>query len=305
MALVDKDSARGRVLPPVWRQRRWERVLVVRVGGAQVCVQGAMGSGIFTGMPLQLSGTRRLLEAMDWGQDEDQDSRAAGLAQRIAVGAIGQCPAAPLIDIATASPEPWGGPGNLACAMGSGGVLWVLAHRITVGAVGALCICRYRSWGYFLPVVVGVVGRKLASAMLKRTAPLLRVLWVLWWGLRRQRGLGRRRSVYPHGPSEHSRQLHPRGESRDPLARSEGGEACIKGESPSRMQSLALCQLLYLYGKVEQTVAQVLGHSAIGVHLTTVSCGLTRARLLVLYLLDPKRRARSAPGVACGRIWKP
>ncbi|KAJ7295642.1 hypothetical protein O6H91_03G008700 [Diphasiastrum complanatum] len=33
----------------------------------KVCVQGSMGEGIFTGMPLQLAGTRRILEAMDWG----------------------------------------------------------------------------------------------------------------------------------------------------------------------------------------------------------------------------------------------
>ncbi|EFJ31312.1 hypothetical protein SELMODRAFT_169443 [Selaginella moellendorffii] len=33
----------------------------------KVCVQGPMGEGIFRGMPLQLSGSRRMLEVMDWG----------------------------------------------------------------------------------------------------------------------------------------------------------------------------------------------------------------------------------------------
>lgn len=33
----------------------------------RVCVQGSMGVGIFAGMPLQLAGTRRMLENMDWG----------------------------------------------------------------------------------------------------------------------------------------------------------------------------------------------------------------------------------------------
>ncbi|BBN00482.1 adenylate kinase [Marchantia polymorpha subsp. ruderalis] len=36
----------------------------------RVCVQGAMGEGIFAGMPLQLAGTRQMLERMDWGDDE-------------------------------------------------------------------------------------------------------------------------------------------------------------------------------------------------------------------------------------------
>lgn len=34
----------------------------------RVCVQGSMGAGIFAGMPLQLAGTRRMLENMDWGE---------------------------------------------------------------------------------------------------------------------------------------------------------------------------------------------------------------------------------------------
>ncbi|XP_057995553.1 adenylate kinase 5, chloroplastic isoform X2 [Hevea brasiliensis] len=33
----------------------------------KVCVQGSMGQGALAGMPLQLSGTRKILEFMDWG----------------------------------------------------------------------------------------------------------------------------------------------------------------------------------------------------------------------------------------------
>lgn len=33
----------------------------------QVCVQGSMGKGALAGMPLQLAGTRNILEFMDWG----------------------------------------------------------------------------------------------------------------------------------------------------------------------------------------------------------------------------------------------
>ena len=35
----------------------------------QVCVQGSMGEGALAGMPLQLAGTRKILEYMDWGSD--------------------------------------------------------------------------------------------------------------------------------------------------------------------------------------------------------------------------------------------
>ncbi|XP_012071434.2 adenylate kinase 5, chloroplastic [Jatropha curcas] len=34
----------------------------------KVCVQGSMGQGALAGMPLQLSGTRKILEFMDWGE---------------------------------------------------------------------------------------------------------------------------------------------------------------------------------------------------------------------------------------------
>lgn len=33
----------------------------------QVCVQGSMGEGALSGMPLQLAGSRKILEFMDWG----------------------------------------------------------------------------------------------------------------------------------------------------------------------------------------------------------------------------------------------
>ncbi|KAL3840708.1 hypothetical protein ACJIZ3_025299 [Penstemon smallii] len=35
----------------------------------KVCVQGSMGEGSLAGMPLQLAGTRKILEFMDWGDD--------------------------------------------------------------------------------------------------------------------------------------------------------------------------------------------------------------------------------------------
>ncbi|EPS67194.1 hypothetical protein M569_07579, partial [Genlisea aurea] len=35
----------------------------------KVCVQGSMGQGASAGMPLQLAGTRKILELMDWGVD--------------------------------------------------------------------------------------------------------------------------------------------------------------------------------------------------------------------------------------------
>jgi adenylate kinase len=42
-----------------------------------------MGEGIFAGMPLALAGTRRLLEQMDWGNEEDK-------ANFIRFGAVGK-----------------------------------------------------------------------------------------------------------------------------------------------------------------------------------------------------------------------
>ncbi|XP_024362202.1 probable adenylate kinase 5, chloroplastic isoform X2 [Physcomitrium patens] len=40
----------------------------------RVCVQGPMGEGIFSGMPLALSGTRPMLERMDWGEYIEKDT---------------------------------------------------------------------------------------------------------------------------------------------------------------------------------------------------------------------------------------
>jgi adenylate kinase len=42
------------------------RVAVVCNKRVKVCIQGSLGEGIFTGLPLMLSGMRRTLEAMDW-----------------------------------------------------------------------------------------------------------------------------------------------------------------------------------------------------------------------------------------------
>ncbi|GJP74414.1 hypothetical protein CLOP_g4997 [Closterium sp. NIES-67] len=56
----------------------------------KVCVQGSMGSGIFAGMPLQLAGTRRLLEAMDWGEE---------VSHRIVLGSVGAAEVAPEDDV--------------------------------------------------------------------------------------------------------------------------------------------------------------------------------------------------------------
>lgn len=40
----------------------------------KVCVQGSMGEGALAGMPLQLSGSRRILEYMDWGEYGAKDT---------------------------------------------------------------------------------------------------------------------------------------------------------------------------------------------------------------------------------------
>ncbi|CAH2079487.1 unnamed protein product [Thlaspi arvense] len=48
----------------------------------KVCVQGSMGEGALAGMPLQLAGTRTILEFMDWGDDET-------LGTFVKLGAIG------------------------------------------------------------------------------------------------------------------------------------------------------------------------------------------------------------------------
>ncbi|KAK3435711.1 hypothetical protein EUGRSUZ_C00416 [Eucalyptus grandis] len=48
----------------------------------KVCVQGSMGEGALAGMPLQLAGTRKILEFMDWGDD-------GALGTFIQIGSIG------------------------------------------------------------------------------------------------------------------------------------------------------------------------------------------------------------------------
>lgn len=48
----------------------------------KVCVQGSMGQGAFAGIPLQLAGTRKILEFMDWG---DYGAKGAF----INIGAVG------------------------------------------------------------------------------------------------------------------------------------------------------------------------------------------------------------------------
>ncbi|KAL9151192.1 hypothetical protein ABFS82_11G037500 [Erythranthe guttata] len=48
----------------------------------KVCVQGSMGEGSLAGMPLQLAGSRKILEFMDWGDD-------GALGNFISIGSIG------------------------------------------------------------------------------------------------------------------------------------------------------------------------------------------------------------------------
>eukprot|EP00241_Pyramimonas_parkeae_P006930 CAMPEP_0114252044 /NCGR_PEP_ID=MMETSP0058-20121206/15613_1 /TAXON_ID=36894 /ORGANISM="Pyramimonas parkeae, CCMP726" /LENGTH=326 /DNA_ID=CAMNT_0001365925 /DNA_START=170 /DNA_END=1151 /DNA_ORIENTATION=+ len=52
----------------------------------KVCVQGSMGQGVFTALPLSLSGVRRIMELMGWGVDEDGSEM---LDKKIFLGAIG------------------------------------------------------------------------------------------------------------------------------------------------------------------------------------------------------------------------
>lgn len=40
----------------------------------KVCVQGSMGQGALAGMPLQLAGSRKILELMDWGEYGAKDT---------------------------------------------------------------------------------------------------------------------------------------------------------------------------------------------------------------------------------------
>jgi adenylate kinase len=45
----------------------------------KVCVQGAMGAGVFQGLPLSLSGVKRIMTSMDWGD----------AAEFVSIGAVG------------------------------------------------------------------------------------------------------------------------------------------------------------------------------------------------------------------------
>eukprot|EP00288_Rhodomonas_lens_P016385 CAMPEP_0177709156 /NCGR_PEP_ID=MMETSP0484_2-20121128/10654_1 /TAXON_ID=354590 /ORGANISM="Rhodomonas lens, Strain RHODO" /LENGTH=618 /DNA_ID=CAMNT_0019220757 /DNA_START=17 /DNA_END=1873 /DNA_ORIENTATION=+ len=42
------------------------RIALVQDKRVKICIQGSLGEGIFTGLPLMLSGMRRVLEGMDW-----------------------------------------------------------------------------------------------------------------------------------------------------------------------------------------------------------------------------------------------
>jgi adenylate kinase len=48
------------------------RVAVVMNKRVRICIQGSLGEGIFTGLPLMLSGMRKTLEAMDWQSGQGQ-----------------------------------------------------------------------------------------------------------------------------------------------------------------------------------------------------------------------------------------
>ncbi len=43
----------------------------------RVCVQGSMGSGVFQGLPLSLSGVARILDMMDWGDADEFVARGS------------------------------------------------------------------------------------------------------------------------------------------------------------------------------------------------------------------------------------
>lgn len=57
--------------------------MLFRLFVIQVCVQGSMGEGALAGMPLQLAGTRKILEFMDWGDYGAKDTF-------IKIGSIGK-----------------------------------------------------------------------------------------------------------------------------------------------------------------------------------------------------------------------
>merc|ERR1719389_953646 len=53
----------------------------------RVVVQGSMGRGVFQGLPLQLSGVRRLLDMMEW-DEVDGVELVAGDVPRVRIGAL-------------------------------------------------------------------------------------------------------------------------------------------------------------------------------------------------------------------------
>jgi adenylate kinase len=54
----------------------------------RVCVQKSMGVGIFTGVPKQLNGVARLLQAMDWQSDVGQENEGM-VGEYVRFGAVG------------------------------------------------------------------------------------------------------------------------------------------------------------------------------------------------------------------------
>jgi len=54
------------------------RVAVMRLSdqgrAVRVCVQGPLGEGFFTGMPLSLAGAGRMIQQMDWGRTPEQEA---------------------------------------------------------------------------------------------------------------------------------------------------------------------------------------------------------------------------------------
>ena len=49
-------------------------ILKIHGSFSKVCVQGSMGQGALAGMPLQLAGSRKILEFMDWGEYGAKDT---------------------------------------------------------------------------------------------------------------------------------------------------------------------------------------------------------------------------------------
>ncbi|XP_020407242.1 probable adenylate kinase 5, chloroplastic isoform X5 [Zea mays] len=85
----------------------------------KVCVQGSMGQGAFAGIPLQLAGTRKILEFMDWG-----DYGAKGTF--INIGAVGAQGVQIVTTGSAGAPAllgkmglPWGSPGMLQMSTGA------------------------------------------------------------------------------------------------------------------------------------------------------------------------------------------